>query len=115
MFKSFIKTPEIEFLCAEEDYNVIPEPFPSRKFMPEWYKALPPKVNGENRLENSTIKRCSPFLDSMTVGWIIPLAADVEITTNSDASGLDYKWNFYKNMIENHSRSEEHTSELQSH
>ncbi len=100
--KSVIKTPEIEFLCYEEDYGLIPEPYSSRKFMPEWFKALPPKVNKENKLDNSTIKRCAPFLDSMTVGWIIPLVADVEFITNEDAGGVNYKWKFHRTMVENH-------------
>lgn len=98
---SAIKTPEIEFLCHPDDYGVIPEPIPAKKFMPDWFKALPPKL--DKGLTSSTIKRCNPFLDAMSVGWIIPLAADVEFRVNDDASGLDYKWTFYKNMIENHS------------
>lgn len=102
MFKSVIKTPEIEFYCEEEDYGVIPEPFPSRKLLPEWYKALPPKMDGLNKLQNSTIKRCPPFLDAMCVGWIIPLAANVEFITNEDASFVSYTSHFYKKMVENH-------------
>ena len=94
---------EIEFLCHPDDLGVIPEPFPARKLMPEWYKALPPKINNEVKLENSTLKRCPPFIDAMSVGWIIPLAADVEFVTNEDASGVTYKSMFYRSMIENHS------------
>lgn len=105
-FKSVIKTPEIEFLCYEEDYGIIPEPYPARKLMPEWFKALPPKVNRENKIENSTIKRCAPFLDAMTVGWIIPLVADVQFITNGDGSGVDYKWSFSRTMVENHSAAQ---------
>lgn len=108
--KSVIKTPEIEFLCYEEDYGIIPEPYPARKFMPEWFKALPPKINRENKIENSTIKRCAPFLDAMTVGWIIPLAGDVEFTTNGDGSGIEYKWSFMRTMVENHSNDQISTS-----
>lgn len=99
---SAIKTPQIEFLCMKEDYGVIPEPYPARKYLPQWFKDLPPKVDKKDKLENSTIKRCAPFLDAMVVGWIIPLAADVEIITNNDATGLDYKSSFYKPMIETH-------------
>lgn len=101
---SVFTTPEgFEFLCYEEDLGIIPEPYPARKLMPEWFKGLPPKIDKQNKLENSTIKRCAPFLDAMTVGWIFPLAADVEIITNNDASGLTYKSMFYRTMIETHS------------
>jgi hypothetical protein len=104
LFKS--KTPEIEFLCLEEDKGVIPEPYPARKYMPGWYKDLPPKIDKKNKLENSTIKRCAPFLDAMSVGWIIPLAADVEFVSNDDASGVEFKTTFYKTMVETHNPSQ---------
>jgi len=103
---SAIKTPEIEFLCHKEDLGVIAEPYPARKLLPDWYKELPPKINKENKLENSTIKRCAPFLDAMTVGWIIPLAADVEFITNSNASHVAWKTNFYRSMVETHSANQ---------
>lgn len=76
--------------------------------MPDWYKNLQSYTgDGKPRLAGSktdgpTIKRCAPFLDAMTTGWIIPLAADVEITSNDNADGVSYKWSFYKTMIENH-------------
>lgn len=100
--KKLWKGQEVEFLCAEEDYGVIPEPYPARKLMPDWFKALPTKIDNQDKLENSTIKRCAPFLDAMSVGWIIPLAADLEIITNSDASGLQSKSNFNKKILEAH-------------
>ncbi len=104
--KTVIETPEISFLCYKEDFGIIPEPYSARKHIPEWYKHLPPKINKEDKLENSTIKRCAPFLDAMCIGYIIPLAADVEFVTNNDASGVTYKSNFYRTMIENHSREQ---------
>lgn len=107
------RIPTIEFLCQSEDVGVIPEPYPARKLMPEWFKHLPPRINNENKLDNGTIKRCAPFLDAMTVGWIIPLAADVEIITNDDASGLTWKSNFYKPMVETHSPQQIGTPEAQ--
>lgn len=100
--KSVIKTPEIEFLCEEDLYGIMPEPYPARKFMPEWFRELPPKINRENKIENSTIKRCAPVLDAMSVGWIIPLCGDVEFITNNDASGVNYKWTFPRVLVENH-------------
>lgn len=106
LLKSVVKTREIEFLCYPEDEGVIPAPYPARKHLPEWFKNLPPKVENQNVIANSTIKRCAPFLDAMTLGWIIPLAADVEFVTNSDGSGVSYKWSFYRPMVENHTASQ---------
>jgi len=70
MFKSVFKDDVIEFLCAEEDYGIIPTPYPAKKNIPDWYKALPPKI-GNKGLKSSTLKRCMPFLDAMMVGYII--------------------------------------------
>lgn len=102
MFKSVFKNNEIEFLCADEDYGIIPQPYPSSKHIPDWFKALPSRIEGPSDFDNATIKRCSPFLDTMTIGYIIPLAADIYITTNEDSSHVSYEWKFPKNMIENH-------------
>lgn len=106
MFKSFIKKKNIEFLCLEEDWDVIPKPYSAKKYIPDWFKALPtnlgPEHGVENRFENSTVKRCMPFLDAMNIGYIIPLAADVEFTTNNDASKIDWFCKFNKIVVDTH-------------
>lgn len=96
----FFIEPKLEFLCFEEDLGNIPEPYPARKLIPEWFKALPMRMNPG--LDTGTVKRCPPFLDAMTTGWIIPLAADVEIKSNEDCSGLSYNSQFNKPIIQNH-------------
>ena len=101
MFKSVFKNKEIEFLCLEEDYGLIPQPYPASKNIPDWYKALPMKMENKG-FETSTLKRCMPVLDTMVVGYIIPLCADVEFVVNEDASGLTYKTKFHKNVVEVH-------------
>lgn len=103
----FQKEPTIEFICRKEDLGIIPAPYKSSKNIPAWFKALPGKL--KDGLKSSTVKRCNPFLDAMSVGWIIPLAADVEFTTNEDASGVDYRWDFYRPMVENHTMRQIHT------
>ena len=35
----------IEFISSEEDYGVIPEPYPARKLIPDWYKKLDNKLH----------------------------------------------------------------------
>jgi hypothetical protein len=97
-----VKRPRIEFMCADEEWGAIPAPVEARKVIPAWFKKLPDRINNEERLRNSTIKRCMPFLDALSVGWIIPLAADVEIVSNDDASGFSWRSNYSATMIEEH-------------
>lgn len=101
--KNWFKQDGVEFFCHPEDVGVIPEPYPARKLIPSWYKSLAPRK--ENRLERSTIKRCAPFLDAMTAGWIIPLAADVEFFKREDG-GHQSGSKFYKPMVEMHTASQ---------
>lgn len=101
MFSFFKKEePQLEFLCFEDDLGNIPEPYPARKLIPEWYKALAMK-RGPG-FDQSTVKRCPPFLDAMVTGWIIPLVADVEIESNHDCSHIKYNTKYPRPIIENH-------------
>ena len=84
----------IQFKCHPDTYGHIPEPYPARKFMPEWYKKLAmfhyrPQDNGALS-RAGTIKRCPPVLDALGAGWVIPLAADVEFTLRDDGAGMSW-------------------------
>ena len=49
----------------------IPKPIPASRVVPEWYRSMP---GVRDRIE--TVKKCIPVLDSLTSGYVIPLAAD---------------------------------------
>lgn len=114
IFSNLFNKSNIDFSCTDLDWDVIAKPYPARKFIPDWFKALPmtlgPEQNVEDRFDNSTIKKCVPFLDAMTAGYIIPLAADVEIQTNDDASGVTWYSKFYKPLVETHNKDQITTS-----
>lgn len=63
------------------------EPQSSIKFLPDWYKQIPPFMNGDKKLKfpinlgthNSTVKKCVPFLDGMTAGYMVVLDDDVYV------------------------------------
>lgn len=97
--KSVIKTPEIEFLCYPEFKDIIPEPKPANKSLPDWYKKLPQYTNG---IQGETIKRCPPFLDALTLGWTIPLAADLKVKVNDDGSQIDFDSRVNFSLVEKH-------------
>ena len=90
----------IEFVCKEEDYGVIPEPKPANKVLPDWYKKLEGKLG--KGLGQSTVKRCMPFLDAMTSGWILPLAAETEVKYEPERGEAEFSWEFSKSTISSH-------------
>ena len=82
--------PCISFLTAQPDHT--PSPTPAALHIPDWLKQMPAEVAMMQREEqagpNGTAKRCLPFVDAMTVGYILPLAADVQFYM-PDALNLD--------------------------
>ena len=62
---------KIKFFAAEPQYN-LPEPSPSSRKIPTWYRELDGVVDGME-----TIKKCVPFLDGFLSGYTITSSADV--------------------------------------
>lgn len=62
-------------------------PIPSIKFIPDWYKKIPSFSGGAKKLKfpigdgmpNLTLKKCVPFLDAMTSGYMFYLPEDVYV------------------------------------
>ena len=66
----------VKFLLNREYEGAFPRPVPAAKKIPDYFKRVPPMLDKHNPFTN-TVKRCMPFLDAMTQGFIIPLWADV--------------------------------------
>lgn len=82
--------PVIEFVCHGDDYADVPKPLPAANVLPEWYRQLDAAF-GDGK---STVKRCRPFFDALTRGWIIPLPTDIDVTADEDGDlefGYDYE------------------------
>ena len=82
-------------------YSVCEKPYPASQSIPQWFRDHPAyaisnknpsgkKIIIENRQSNATAKKCTPMLDGMTSGYIIPLWADVQITQKKD--GPEISW-----------------------
>lgn len=97
-------TPTIRFLCEPGDEGVIAPPVPAKAYTPDWFRRLP--AVDEARVSTTdtglTIKRCLPFLDAMTTGWIIPLAATVRLDVRSGGSKVEAGWDFDRTMVSFH-------------
>lgn len=62
---------EIKFISLHPELDLA-KPQPSSRYIPEWYRTTLGVKNG-----NETVKKCVPFLDSLTAGYIIDLPSDV--------------------------------------
>ena len=58
-------------------------PVPASKNIPEWYKKSSSYIDNKKEVVNgqnqSTVKRCVPVFDAMTMGYIIPTYVDVYV------------------------------------
>ena len=81
----------VQFTCEDFNVGVIPEPTPAFRRLPDYYKNIAPSYdNGTgNNFKNGTVKKCIPFIDAMSQGFIISMPADVLVV----AKGGDL--NFY--------------------
>ena len=66
---------KIKFIATNESMKDIwPNPKPASRFIPDEYKKL--KRFKNDNLHDPTVKTCVPFLDSLTMGYIIPFDQD---------------------------------------
>ena len=90
------------FRCPPELIGMLPPPIPAVEGLPGWFKALPQKAfNPTTQGESQTVKRCPPFIDAMTYGFLIPLPCDVRVSNG------EFSWDFNVpvNAVDNFTRS----------
>jgi hypothetical protein len=80
--------PKINFIPYSHEADILGNfPMPASKFVPEWYKEIPQYTNGDKKIKfrvnadmpNSSLKKCVPFLDAMTLGYMVVLDEDVYV------------------------------------
>ena len=100
----FRRHPMIHFLCRPEDEGLIAEPVPAKSVMPTWFRHLPGLDRSQVSATNNglTVKRCMPFLDAMSVGWIVPLAVPVRLEITEGGGTVTAGWEFDREMVTNH-------------
>lgn len=93
LFNIFNKTPLIEFHADPKIVALGLPPKPAIKKAPEWYKSIP-AMNTKARhpkshLPQFTVKKCLPFIDAMSLGYVLLLQTDLYVITNHDCSVLE--------------------------
>ncbi len=75
------------FRCPRALEGRLPTPTPAAQGLPEWLRAMPAHaLNALVAGDDDTVKRCPPFVDAMTSGFLIPLICDVTV------SGGQFTW-----------------------
>jgi hypothetical protein len=104
-----MKSKTIKIIPQEEFSENFVNIEPASKFLPEWYRKSESQIKGTDTelsiyrpsVTNSTYKKCTPFLDAMTVGYIAFLTADIEVTQKPDGSPF-IMWRTSRHIITEH-------------
>jgi hypothetical protein len=68
---------------------------PSRLLIPEWYKKIPKWKDNEvwtkEKGIGSTVKHCMPFMEALSVGYMITLPYDIYVKKTNDAPNLVWR------------------------
>jgi hypothetical protein len=102
IFTNTLPLPQVPLIVDSADIEI---PVPASSLIPKWYKNLDSYTNNQNnpidsvRASNSTIKKCMPFFDAMTAGYLILLPCDVYIKQVDGEP--EYTWTDF-NMIDFH-------------
>jgi hypothetical protein len=107
---------EIEFVALNRyAFEVCPKPFPASQVLPQWWKDASPYIKGpqnpdgkkiiiEDRESNASFKKCTPMLDVLSSGYVVPLWSDIQIR-NVDGYPV-ISWRTTQNVFELHDGQE---------
>lgn len=111
-FKGRIMTKNITFKAlSEQDWQIFPKPYPASENIPDWWKVEKPyivsqenptggKIILQNGVANASFKKCTPMLDAITSGYIVPLWADVQVRQTQE--GPSVLWRTIRDVFQTH-------------
>jgi hypothetical protein len=70
----------LTFRCPAELKGLLPPPVPAAQGLPDWVRTMPSQaLNAISSQMGNTVKRCPPFIDAMTHGFVMPLICDLRV------------------------------------
>jgi hypothetical protein len=71
---------KVTLRCDPALLGVLPPPQPARTLLPDWLRALAPRVPSPlHGRAIRTVKQCPPFVDAMMEGFMVLLPCDVQV------------------------------------
>lgn len=93
---------QVIFRCPPQLEGLIPAPIPARRGLPEWLRRMPGKARSSDLgAELETVKQCPPFIDAMSAGFLMPLAADLHIANGA----ISWDWDLPADLPRHYPRS----------
>ena len=75
-------------LKYEQHSEAHPDVVPMKLVVPQWYKSLDRFMGGKPSYDSGSLnvglKLCMPFLDSLTIGYSVPLIVDLFVKQTSE-------------------------------
>jgi|688.fasta_scaffold212519_2 hypothetical protein len=89
-------TKKITFFPLYDNIQEIAKPQPAKNCIPDWYKEQSSYLNKTKNFETdtrteATIKKCIPFFDFMTSGYIMFTSIDILISSDEE-NNVFYSW-----------------------
>jgi hypothetical protein len=80
----------LTFRCPGALEGWAPPPTPAASGLPDWLKTMPQQAfSALASGDDDTVKRCPPFVDAMTHGFLIPLICDLTVDNGEFAWDCD--------------------------
>jgi hypothetical protein len=79
---------QVQFQCSEHLLDAIPHPVAASRAIPTWYKSLKPFQSEDP--SSSTAKRCLPFVEALSQGFIISLWADLYVKAENGQLSMNF-------------------------
>jgi hypothetical protein len=92
----------ITFRCDPALLDLLPRPQPARAALPDWLRAMAPRVPSEmHGRPIRTLKQCPPFVDAMSHGFMIFLPCDVVVQNGQ----FSWRWSLPELSLHNHPKA----------
>lgn len=89
----------------EQMKNININPKPAIEHLPQWYKDTPSNIDNEFKfLEggvNFTFKKCVPYLDAMSCGYLLSLPCDIYVD-QSNGTNPSIHWKLSEEIVSTH-------------
>jgi len=93
---------KVVFRCDLAMLDCLARPILARQALPDWLRTMPSTAFSDTHGQDvRTVKQSPPFIDAMSLGFVMPLPCDVHVIDGV----LSWDWDYPALSVESHPRS----------